>query len=145
MNHTSAYTPLIPSVYPARHTLPSLTVSFASGRFFRSFRGCLLLLLLLLPPGLEAPPPTDLHQALRSQFGSCTKLASTLLPVCSNGWPTTICKNRCNPSRRCSITSSLNRFVKTFPGNGGIVTRADSRSRMSRKYSKSLYLRRTDE
>ena len=67
----------------------------------------------------------------------CTKLAKTLLPVCSNGCPTTICKNRCSPSLRCSITSSLNLLVKTFPGKGGIVTRADSRSRISRKYSKS--------
>jgi hypothetical protein len=68
----------------------------------------------------------------------CTKLPSTLLPVCSSGCPTTICRNRCSPSRRCSITSSLKRLVNTFPGRGGMVTRADSRSRMSRKYSKSL-------
>ena len=43
------------------------------------------------------------------------------------------------------MTSSENLFVKTFPGNGGIVTREDSRSSMSRKCSKSLYLRRTLE
>ena len=94
------------------------------------------------------------YHAFRSQFGSrstsisflaqhalmyspCTKGPSTLLPVCSSGCPTTICKNRCNPSLRCSITSSLKRFVNTLPGKGGMVTRADSRSRMSRKYSKS--------
>jgi len=43
------------------------------------------------------------------------------------------------------MTSSENLFVKTFPGKGGIVTREDSRSSMSRKCSKSLYLRRTLE
>ncbi|POS88397.1 hypothetical protein EPUL_000049 [Erysiphe pulchra] len=67
----------------------------------------------------------------------CTKLANTLLPVCSKGCPTTICKNLCKPSPRCSITSSLKRFVKTFPGRGGMVTRADSLSKISRKCSKS--------
>jgi hypothetical protein len=72
-----------------------------------------------------------------------TKPTSTLLPVCNSGCPTTICRNRCNPSFRCSITSSLNRLVKTLPGSGGIVTRALSRSRISLKYSKSLYLRLT--
>ena len=108
---------------------------------------------------------TKLYQEFLSQFGStppsvlpycytslfalfwkyspCTKLASTLLPVCSRGWPTTIWRNRCSPSRLCSITSSLNRFVNTLPGNGGIVTLALSRSSMSRKYSKSEYRRRT--
>ena len=101
------------------------------------------------------------YHALRSQFGSfmlsaqedpllshmvnspCTKGPSTLLPVCSSGCPTTICKNLCRPSLLCSITSSLKRFVNTLPGRGGIVTLALSRSRMSRKYSKSLYRRRT--
>ena len=71
------------------------------------------------------------------------KLAKTLLPVCNKGWPATICRNLCRPSRRCSITSSLKRFVKTFPGSGGIVTLVLSRSRISRKYSKSEYRRRT--
>lgn len=75
----------------------------------------------------------------------CIKLASTLLPVCSSGCPATICRNRWSPSRRCSMTSSLNRFVNTLPGRGGIVTRVLSRSRMSRKYSKSEYRRRTTE
>lgn len=92
------------------------------------------------------PPPHDYSDhEVRSQLGSCTKLASTLLPVCSSGWPTTICRNLCSPSRRCSITSSENRFVNTLPGSGGMVTRDDSRSRMSRKCSKSLYRRRTLE
>jgi len=86
-----------------------------------------------------SPPPLCHPKGKQERLHSpCTKLASTLLPVCKSGWPTTICKNRCKPSRRCSITSSLNRFVNTFPGSGGMVTRADSRSRMSRKYSKSL-------
>jgi len=69
---TSQFMPLLRRfhIYLARHTLPSLTVSFMSGRCFRSLRGRLLLLLLLLPPGLEPPSPPDLHQALRSQFGS---------------------------------------------------------------------------
>ena len=106
--------------------------------------------------------PAIVHQEFLSQFGSipalvlpricyepppqhspCTKLANTLLPVCSKGWPTTICRNRCNPSLLCSITSSLNRLVNTLPGSGGIVTLALSRSSMSRKYSKSEYRRRT--
>lgn len=86
-----------------------------------------------------------LHHTFRSQFGSCIKLARTLLPVCSRGWPATICRNLCKPSRRCSITSSLNRLVKTFPGSGGIVTLVLSRSRISLKYSKSEYRRRTME
>lgn len=57
--------------------------------------------------------------------------------TCSNGCPATILKNLSSPSRRPSITSSENRLVKTFPGSGGILTRVDSRSRMSRKASKS--------
>lgn len=77
------------------------------------------------------------EKSLKKKNSPCTKLAMTLLPVCSNGCPTTICRNRCNPSRRCSITSSENRFVKTLPGSGGIVTRALSRSRISLKCSKS--------
>lgn len=79
----------------------------------------------------------------KEHHSPCTKLAKTLLPVCNSGCPTTICKKRCSPSLRCSITSSEKRFVKTLPGSGGMVTRADSRSRMSRKYSKSEYRRRT--
>lgn len=55
-------------------------------------------------------------------FLPCTNGPRTLLPVCSNGCPTTICKNLCRPSLRCSITSSENRFVKTLPGRGGMVT-----------------------
>lgn len=43
------------------------------------------------------------------------------------------------------MTSSVNRFVKTLPGRGGIETREDSLSRISRKCSKSLYRRRTEE
>jgi hypothetical protein len=35
--------------------------------------------------------------------------------------------------------------VKTLPGSGGIETRDDSLSRMSRKCSKSLYRRRTED
>lgn len=62
------------------------------------------------------------YQALRSQFGSCTNGPRTFDPVCSSGCPTTILRNLSRPSRLCSITSSLNRFVKTFPGRGGIVT-----------------------
>ena len=42
-----------------------------------------------------------------------TKLPKTLLPVCSRGCPTTICRKRWRPSRLCSITSSENRLVKT--------------------------------
>jgi len=77
------------------------------------------------------------HQALRSQFGSCMNAPRTLLPVCNSGCPTTICRKRCRPSLLCSITSSENRLVNTFPGSGGMVTLAVSRSRTSRKYSKS--------
>lgn len=43
------------------------------------------------------------------------------------------------------MTSSVNRLVKTFPGKGGILTRVDSLSRISRKYSKSEYRLRTEE
>ena len=82
-------------------------------------------------------PPDVLFFHHKWNHSPCTKLASTLLPVCNSGCPTTICKNRCSPSLLCSITSSLNRFVNTFPGSGGIVTRALSRSSISRKYSKS--------
>ena len=82
-------------------------------------------------------PPDVLFLHHKWNHSPCTKLASTLLPVCNSGCPTTICKNRCSPSLLCSITSSLNRFVNTFPGSGGIVTRALSRSSISRKYSKS--------
>lgn len=77
------------------------------------------------------------YHAFRSQLGSCTNGPRTLLPVWSRGCPTTICKNRCSPSRLCSITSSEKRFVNTLPGRGGIVTLALSRSSISRKYSKS--------
>lgn len=64
--------------------------------------------------------------------------------TCKSGCPATICKNRSNPSLRPSITSSVNRLVNTLPGNAGIFTRVLSRSRMSRKYSKSEYRRRTE-
>lgn len=57
--------------------------------------------------------------------------------TCSNGCPATILKNLSSPSRLPSMTSSENLFVNTFPGSGGILTRVDSRSRMSRKASKS--------
>jgi len=50
------------------------------------------------------------YQALRSQFGSCTKPPNTLLPVCSNGCPTTIFRKRSSPRRRSSITASSKRF-----------------------------------
>ena len=86
-----------------------------------------------LPPTPLNAAATAFHHAFLSQFGSvqsccqpvksfvpiraqnspCTKLPRTLLPVCSNGCPTTICRKRCRPSRRCSITSSENLFVKT--------------------------------
>lgn len=56
-----------------------------------------------------------------------------------------ICKKRSKPSLRCSITSSEKRFVNTFPGKGGILTRVDSRSNTSRNHSKSLYRLRTDD
>ena len=55
----------------------------------------------------------------------------------SSGWPATTPRKRSRPSRRVSMTSSENRFVKTLPGSGGIFTRVDSCSRMSRKASKS--------
>lgn len=54
-------------------------------------------------------------------------------------------KNRSSPSRLLSMTSSEKRFVKTLPGNGGMFTLVDSRSRISRKASKSEYRRRTSE
>ena len=75
----------------------------------------------------------------------CTKAPNTLDCVCNSGCPTTILRNLSNPSLLASITSSLNRFVNTFPGSGGMVTRLLSRSRMSRKASKSEYRRRTVE
>lgn len=50
---------------------------------------------------------------------------------------TYICKKRSNPSRRCSITSSVKRLVKTFPGRGGMLTLDDSLSNTSRNHSKS--------
>ena len=49
-----------------------------------------------------------------------------------------ICRNRSRPSLLCSMTSSENLFVKTLPGRGGMETREDSLSRISRKCSKSL-------
>lgn len=66
-----------------------------------------------------------------------------MLPVCNNGCPTTILKNFSSPALRPSMTSSLNRFVNTLPGSGGIVTLALSLSRISLKYSKSEYRLRT--
>ena len=54
-------------------------------------------------------------------------------------------KKRSKPSRLASMTSSENRFVKTFPGRGGILTRVDSRSNISLKASKSEYRLRTTE
>jgi len=97
-----------------------------------------------------------------SQSGSCKKAHKTLLPVCkqplsnvrigqsqpqkpqvcmgrtwSSGWPATILRNRSRPSRRVSMTSSEKRFVKTLPGRGGMFTRVDSCSRISRNASKS--------
>jgi hypothetical protein len=68
--------------------------------------------------------------------------------------------NLCNPSLRCSITSSVNLFVKiyhqltltakrelelTFPGKGGMLTLVLSLSRISLKASKSEYRRLTTE
>lgn len=90
------------------------------------------------------------------------KAQRTFEPVCSNGCPATlqetlalsrgllhldayICRNFSRPSLRCSITSSENLFVNTLPGSDGIVTRVDSLSSISRKYSKSLYRLRTDD
>ncbi|KAF8829161.1 hypothetical protein HHX47_DHR3000797, partial [Lentinula edodes] len=47
-----------------------------------------------------------------------------------NGCPATILKKRSKPSLRLSITSSENRFVKTFPGRGGIFTLLDVAGRV---------------
>lgn len=69
----------------------------------------------------------------------------TLLPVWRRGWPATISRKRCSPSRRCSMTSSVNLLVNTFPGRGGMLTRVLSFSRMSRNASKSEYRLRTTE
>lgn len=98
-----------------------------------------------------------------SQAGSCKNAQRTLLPVygvlfvsridkgrrtartCSRGCPATIVKKRSKPSRLASMTSSEKRLVKTLPGKGGIFTRVDSRSRMSRNASKSEYRLRTTE
>jgi hypothetical protein len=57
--------------------------------------------------------------------------------TCNKGCPATTLKNLSKPSLLLSITSSLNLFVNTFPGRGGIFTLVDSRSRISRKASKS--------
>ena len=95
-------------------------------------------------------------QPTLSHWGSWINAHKTLDPVCNSGWPATllinivmesryIWRNLSKPSLRCSMTSSENRFVKTLPGSGGIETLDDSRSRMSRKCSKSLYRLRTDE
>ena len=54
-------------------------------------------------------------------------------------------KKRSKPSLRASMTSSEKRLVKTLPGKGGMLTRVDSRSRISRKASKSEYRLRTTE
>jgi hypothetical protein len=67
----------------------------------------------------------------------CTNPPNTRLPVCNNGWPTTIFKNRSKPLRLSSITLSSKRFRYTFPGSVGMETRALSRSSRSRKTSKS--------
>jgi hypothetical protein len=67
----------------------------------------------------------------------CTNPPNTRLPVCNNGCPTTIFKNRSNPLLLSSITLSSKRFRYTFPGRVGIETRALSRSSRSRKTSKS--------
>lgn len=56
-----------------------------------------------------------------------------------------------HPDRRPAGESSLEACaatdlpLKTLPGNGGMLTRCDSRSRISRNASKSEYRRRTDE
>jgi hypothetical protein len=99
-------------------------------------------------------------QVLQTPDSPCRKAQSTLLPVCNNGCPATISINLCNPSLRCSITSSVNLFVKicyqlsprpkrelelTFPGRGGILTLVLSLSRISLKASKSEYRRLTTE
>jgi hypothetical protein len=65
--------------------------------------------------------------------------------TCRRGCPATTLRNFSRPSRLVSITSSENLFVKTLPGNRGMLTLVDSRSRISRKASKSLYRRRTTE
>lgn len=57
------------------------------------------------------PSPASHHQAFRSQFGSCTNAPRTLLPVCSNGCPTTIFKNRSKPLLRSSMTLSSKRLM----------------------------------
>lgn len=68
-------------------------------------------------------------------FAIPTGLSSSL--TCSKGWLATPVMNLSKPSLLLSMTSSVNRFVKTFPGKGGMFTLVVSRSRMSLKYSKS--------
>jgi hypothetical protein len=77
--------------------------------------------------------------------GTCSAVPQVRLLTCRRGCPATTCKNLSSPSRRDSMTSSVNRLVNTLPGSGGMFTLVDSRSRISRKYSKSEYRRRTDE
>ena len=102
------------------------------------------------------PDPARKHKALYSPSSQEKSTSASHAPkvkqephtdthTCNSGCPATILKNRSNPSRRLSITSSENRLVNTFPGRGGIFTRVDSCSRMSRKASKSEYRRRTME
>lgn len=68
----------------------------------------------------------------------------TLLPVCKSGCPAVLFRKFWNSALRYSITSSSKFFLpQTFPGRDPIVTRADSRSRMSRKCTKSVYRRLT--
>lgn len=89
--------------------------------------------------------PHDLSSPMTTVDIPWTKLPRTLDPVCKSGCPTTIFKNLSNPALRVSIFASSKRPRNIFPGRGGIVTRALSRSSRSRKTSKSEYLRSTSD
>lgn len=95
-------------------------------------------------PSGTCPTPGLARMHIRPCYPSVTKGKNTQEKVIrvarrtwSSGCPATILRKRSRPSRRVSMTSSENRFVKTLPGRGGMFTRVDSCSSMSRNASKS--------
>lgn len=92
----------------------------------------------------ELYPKRDLAEKRKALYfqsvsnDETTVIYKTARPrTCSKGCPATMLKKRSRPSLLLSITSSENLLVNTFPGRGGILTRVDSCSRISRNASKS--------
>jgi hypothetical protein len=111
------YIHLVPCSYHANIlTIPYLNNS--SLAILRAIPLAETAILQVTPKPTETSPKMGLsvsYTVLRYMPDSpCRKAQSTLLPVCNNGCPATISINLCNPSLRCSITSSVNLFVKIY-------------------------------